>query len=32
MSMIVHEYAALKDLIRNSYGGRLVDVVQIELT
>lgn len=31
MSLIVHEYAALKEMIRNSYSGRLVDIVQIEL-
>jgi hypothetical protein len=32
MSLIVHEYAALKDMIRDNYSGRLVDLIEIELT
>ena len=31
MSLIVHEYAALKELLHNSYQSRMVDIVQIEL-
>ena len=31
MTLLVHEYAALKELIRNNYSSRLLDLVQIEL-
>ena len=31
MSLEVHDYATLKDMIRSRYGGRLADIIQIEL-
>ena len=31
MSLEVHDYEALKDMIQSRYGGRVVDVIQIEL-
>jgi len=31
MSLIVHEYDALKEMVRNNYSGRLVDIIVIEL-
>lgn len=30
LTVRVNDYAALKELIRNSYGGRLVDVLEVK--
>jgi len=32
LNVAVEQYSALKELVRNDYGGRLVDIIQIQMT